>query len=56
MARLHERRGTTLGDEVDYAQIHKIFGPDPAAERRYSPPVCTGITGRVVRATLWFAV
>ena len=38
----------TFGDEVDYAQIHKIFGPDPGAERRYSPPICTGITGRVV--------
>jgi IS1 family transposase len=39
---------TTFGDQVDYAQIHKIFGPDPAAERRYSPPICTGITGRIV--------
>jgi IS1 family transposase len=38
----------TFGDEVDYAQIHKIFGPDPSAERRYSPPICTGVSGRVV--------
>jgi IS1 family transposase len=39
---------TTFGDDVDYAQIHKIFGPDPQAERRYSPPICTGITGRII--------
>ncbi|MDX6593191.1 MAG: hypothetical protein QOJ13_2387 [Gaiellales bacterium] len=40
---------TTFGDDVDYAQVHKIFGPDPAAERRYSPPICIGMHGRVLK-------
>ena len=29
-----------FGQEVDYAQLRKLYGPDPQAERRYSPPVC----------------
>lgn len=34
----------TFGDDVDYAQLHKIYGKDkePKGERRYSPPVCIG--------------
>lgn len=36
---------------VDYGQIRKIFGPEPDAEHRYSPPVCVAcekiaVTGR----------
>ena len=35
---------TAFGADGDYAQIHKIYGTDPAAARgRYSPAVCTGI-------------
>lgn len=26
--------------EIDYATIHKIYGADPKAERRYAPPTC----------------
>ncbi|MBI2718457.1 MAG: IS1 family transposase [Rhizobiales bacterium] len=31
-----------FGDDIDYAILHKIYGPDPSRERRYSPPVCVG--------------
>lgn len=31
-----------FGVEIDYAQLQKIYGPDPNADRRYSPPVCLG--------------
>jgi IS1 family transposase len=33
---------TVFGDDVDYAQLVKLYGPAPDGERRYSPPVCTG--------------
>jgi IS1 family transposase len=29
-----------FGGEVDYAQIVKVYGPDPEGEKRYSPAVC----------------
>jgi IS1 family transposase len=35
-------------DEVDYAQLFKTYGRDSESERRYSPPVCTGIDIRRV--------
>ena len=31
------------GSEVDYAQLVKIFGNDPEAQKRYSPAQCRGI-------------
>lgn len=31
-----------FGLDVDYAVLQKIYGVDPQAERRYSPPVCLG--------------
>jgi IS1 family transposase len=34
--------------EIDYAQLVKHYGPDPAEERRYSPPICTGTTPKRV--------
>lgn len=40
-----------FGGDVDFAQIVKQYGKPPAdndAERRYSPPVCTGIYKRRV--------
>jgi IS1 family transposase len=36
----------TFGDDVDYAQLHKIYGREPGGERRYSPPVCIGAEKR----------
>lgn len=40
-----------FGIDVDYAQLVKLYGEAPEAQRRYSPAVCTGarkeaITGR----------
>jgi IS1 family transposase len=39
-----------FGDDVDYAQLVKLFGPDTGAgsERRYSPPVCIGTRTHVI--------
>lgn len=35
--------------QVDYATLHKLYGPDANDFRhRYSPGVCTGVEGRVV--------
>ncbi len=31
-----------FGDEVDFAQLVKIYGQSQEGQRRYSPPVCTG--------------
>jgi hypothetical protein len=40
----------TFGQDVDYAQLHKIYGQAEGAaqERRYSPAVCTGIEKRPI--------
>ena len=38
----------TFGDDVDYAQLHKIYGREPGGERRYSPPICIGAEKRHV--------
>jgi IS1 family transposase len=40
-----------FGDEVDFAQLHKIYGTDPGKDsaRRYSPAVCTGTDVRIVK-------
>ncbi len=32
----------TFGEDIDYAQIVKIYGNDPEGQRRYSPAECTG--------------
>lgn len=39
---------TVFGDDVDYAMLHKMYGPAPGGERRYSPPVCTGAEKRKI--------
>ena len=31
-----------FGGDVDYAQLVKLYGPEPGGARRYSPPVCIG--------------
>ncbi len=31
-----------FGADIDYAQLVKLYGEAPEAEKRYSPPVCTG--------------
>ena len=37
-----------FGADVDYAQLQKIYGPSPEAEKRYSPAECIGCDTRVI--------
>lgn len=37
-----------FGADIDYATLTKIYGVDPQAERRYSPPVCLGCEAKLV--------
>ena len=37
-----------FGMEIDYATLTKLYGVDPQAERRYSPPVCLGCEVRAI--------
>jgi hypothetical protein len=37
-----------FGSAVDYAQLQKIYGPDPSQEKRYSPPKCIGAERAVI--------
>ena len=36
-------------DNIDYAQLVKLYGPSPDGERRYSPPTCIGSETHVIR-------
>src|SRR5208282_793886 len=38
-----------FGDQVDYAMLQKIYGADPAVEKRYSPAKCIGAERRIVK-------
>jgi IS1 family transposase len=40
--------GDTFGDEVDYAQIVKLYGATREGQRRYSPPTCVGARKQAV--------
>lgn len=37
-----------FGAGIDYATLTKLYGVDPNAERRYSPPVCLGCESKTV--------
>lgn len=37
-----------FGAGIDFAQIIKQYGPDPEAEKRYSPAKCIGVDTRTV--------
>ena len=37
-----------FGEDVDFAQLVKIYGADPQGERRYSPAICLGAKKRRV--------
>ena len=44
-----------FGDDVDFAQLVKLYGDTPEGQRRYSPATCVGtrkrrVTGKPVRA------
>jgi IS1 family transposase len=36
-------------DQIDYAMLAKLYGPDPGEERRYSPPICIGTKSHVIK-------
>ena len=38
----------SFGDDVDFAQLVKIYGREPGGERRYSPPACIGAVPNAV--------
>jgi len=40
--------GDAFGEGIDYAMLQKVYGPDPQAEKRYSPAVCTSCTTKVI--------
>ena len=37
-----------FGHDIDYAQLIKVYGLDPQAEKRYSPAICTHCESRKV--------
>src|SRR3954469_25648499 len=39
-----------FGADVDYAQLVKLYGEAPEAEKRYSPAVCTGCKKQTITA------
>lgn len=42
----------TFGDDVDFAMIHKLYGPEDGNtihERKYSPNVCTGVDIKIIK-------
>jgi IS1 family transposase len=41
--------GPSFNHQVDWAQIKKDYASDPAGQRRYSPPICTGTRVRVLK-------
>ena len=38
-----------FGADVDFSQLIKLYGREPANEARYSPPVCLGAVPRPVQ-------
>jgi len=42
------RREPLGSEDIDYAQLQKIYGKSDEGERRYSPPECIGCETRVV--------
>ncbi len=38
-----------FGSAIDYAQVIKLYEPEPGAETRYSPAQCIGIEKRVIQ-------
>ena len=37
-----------FSDEIDYAQLDKIYSNEPEGEKRYNPPKCIGIKRKIV--------
>lgn len=45
----HQRRRPDFGADIDYAMLIKLYGEDPAAEKRYSPAQCIGTDMRTIQ-------
>jgi IS1 family transposase len=43
-----EATDAAFGTEIDYARLIKVYGSDPNAEKRYTPPVCVETKVQVV--------
>ncbi len=41
--------GLTFGNEIDWAQMQKLYAANGGGERRYRPAVCTGTKTRVLK-------
>ena len=39
---------SAFGEDIDFAQLVKVYGNDPEAEKRYSPAKCLGCNVRTV--------
>jgi IS1 family transposase len=37
-----------FGNDIDYAMLVKVYGNDPAAEKRYSPAICTSCEPKTI--------
>jgi len=38
-----------FGDEIDYAQLIKLYGAEPGGDKRYTPSECLGTETHVIR-------
>jgi hypothetical protein len=43
-----EATDAAFGADIDYARLIKVYGSDPKAEKRYTPPVCIETKVQVV--------
>jgi IS1 family transposase len=41
--------GLNFRQDIDWAQLQKTYRADHSGERRYSPPVCTGVRTRILK-------
>jgi IS1 family transposase len=40
---------SAFGSEIDFAQLIKLYGPQPEAEKRYSPAQCIGAEKQIIQ-------
>jgi transposase-like protein len=46
-----EATDSAFGTDIDYARLIKVYGSDPSAEKRYTPPVCVETRWRSSQAS-----
>ena len=42
---------SAFGNDIDFAQLVKVYGLDPQAEKRYSPAICTSCETHTITGT-----